>query len=106
MLQSADSQTISNFRRRVIEITPIKRMIVFGSRARGNASKESDLDVFIELPMFTSQVRQKILEIAWETSLDREVVISVFITSTEMLTNGPLAGNPILRPILEEGIPV
>jgi len=106
MLQPDDSLIVNVYKQRVQEITPLERMIVFGSRARGDAGKESDLDIFIELPDLTSHLHQQILEIAWEISLDHGRVISTFLTSTPLLIDSPLAGNPILRVIQSEGIAV
>ncbi len=106
MLQEQDSRILRILKQRVQAVTPIERMIVFGSRARGEAVKESDLDVFIELPILTPSLRQQIFEITWEISLENGVVISLFLTSKEMLVNSPMAGNPILHVIQSEGIAV
>jgi len=106
MLRAQDSLIVNQFKKRVQAITRIERMIVFGSRARGDAVEESDLDVFIEVPSLTPTLRQTILDIAWEISLEHEMVISTFLTSTSLLTNSPLAGNPILRAIEAEGVAV
>ena len=106
MLQPADSNVVSLLKQRIQIITPVTRMIVFGSRARTDAVKESDLDVFIELPELSSSLQHKILEIAWEIGFDHDIVISVFLTATSLLVNGPLAGNPVLRTIQTEGMPV
>lgn len=81
-------------------------MIVFGSRARRDAVKESDLDVFIELQTINPHLRSQILEIAWEIGFDNDIVISIFLTSTSLLIDSPLAGNPILRTIQLEGVTV
>ena len=106
MLTLIDSQMLNILKQRVQKITPIERIIVFGSRARGDADKESDWDVFIQLPELSSYLRKQILEIAWEISLDYGVVISIFLVSTPLLVNSPIGGNPILRVIQREGIPV
>jgi len=106
MLRAQDALIVNLFKMRVQAITRIERMIVFGSRARGDAVEESDLDIFIEVPSLTPDLRQKILDIAWEISYENEVVISTFLTSTALLTNSPLSGNPIIRTIELEGVAV
>jgi predicted nucleotidyltransferase len=43
---------------------------VFGSRARGDAAPDSDLDVFIELDGCDPELRQRISEIGWEVGFE------------------------------------
>ncbi len=104
MLQAQDSRIASMFKQKVMTITPVKRMVVFGSRARGDAVKESDLDIFIGVPMLTPGLRQQIYEIAWEIGFENEMVISTLLTSTPLLIDGPLTGNPILHAIESDGV--
>ena len=102
MLQAQDSFIAKILKQRIQEITPVEQMIVFGSRVRGDAIEESDLDVFIELPVLTPALRQQIFEIAWEISLDRGVVISTLVASGP----NPLNGQPIRLAIEREGVVV
>ncbi|MDR3576909.1 MAG: nucleotidyltransferase domain-containing protein [Anaerolineaceae bacterium] len=106
MLQPQDSLIVNLLKQRIQSIAPVERMIVFGSRARRDAVKESDLDVFIELQTINPHLRSQILEIAWEIGFDNDIVISIFLTSTSLLIDSPLAGNPILRTIQLEGVTV
>lgn len=76
--------------------------MVYGSRARGDATTVSDLDLYIEVPHLTPGLRQKISEIAWEVSLEHEVVISTLVASQ----HHPLKPQPIMKAIEIEGIAV
>lgn len=106
MLVSTDERIACLLKVRLEKITPITRIIVFGSRVHGVASPDSDLDIFIELPDLTNSLRQQISEIAWEIGFEEGIFISTFVATTRDLTNGPLAANPILQAINTEGIPV
>lgn len=65
-------------------------MIIYGSRARGDESEESDLDVFIELTELSRQLRRQISDIAWEIGFDEGIVISTFVTTTQAMVDSPL----------------
>jgi len=104
MLSLVIDQVANELKRRIREITPISRFVVFGSRARGDASEESDLDVFIEVPELSADLRRKISEIAWEIGFEEEVVISTFVVTTRSIQTGPMAAHPILKAIQTEGI--
>jgi predicted nucleotidyltransferase len=80
--------------------------VVFGSRARGDAAPDSDMDIFIEVPALTKQLRTQIDDIVWEIGFEHDLVITTLITSTALLINSPLADNPILLAIDVEGVPV
>jgi predicted nucleotidyltransferase len=102
MLASSDLRIVRKLKRRLIETTPINRLVVYGSRARGDATPESDLDVYLEIPSLTPILRRRISEIAWEVSLDMGVVISTLVASGST----PLSGQPIRMAIEKDGIVV
>ena len=58
---------------------------VFGSRARGDAAPDSDLDVFVESEQATPELRQRISEIAWEVGFERDRVICTRVATREEL---------------------
>jgi predicted nucleotidyltransferase len=101
MLSAKDARLARKVKRRLLEIASVKQLIVYGSRARGNPTKYSDLDLYIELDTKVNpELRRKIREIAWEVSLDSGVVISTLVASER------LREQPILKAIRKEGITV
>jgi predicted nucleotidyltransferase len=106
MLSSKDTSIVRQLKKEVSKITPIVRMVAYGSRVRGDSTSESDLDVFIEVPALSPALRKKISEVAWEISLEEEVVISTFVATTDVVEYGPLSADPIIHTIEQEGIEV
>ncbi|HKY53719.1 MAG TPA: nucleotidyltransferase domain-containing protein [Anaerolineales bacterium] len=101
MLSAKDARIARKVKRRLSEVIPVKRLMVYGSRARGKPEKYSDLDLYIELDtQINSGLRRIIREIAWEVSLDSGVVITTLVASER------LEGQPILKAIKAEGIAV
>ena len=79
---------------------------VFGSRARGQAVPDSDIDVMIELEDYTPASESEIDEIAFKINLEHDCFISIVIFGRRELEEGPLAESPLYRVIEREGVKV
>lgn len=106
MLSKNDLKVARLLKKRLGSFPVIRRVIIFGSRARGEAGPDADLDLFIEVSELDDKIRRQIQWAAWEVSLDNGIVISTFIASTESLIHSPLAANPLLKSIELEGIAI
>jgi predicted nucleotidyltransferase len=104
MLTAMDRRIAREFQRRLSAITPILDLRVFGSRARGDAAPDSDLDLFIELEEATPELRQRISEIAWEVGFEMDRMISTVVTTRHDLEHGAMGANPLVLNIEREGI--
>lgn len=102
----ADRQVTLEFKSRLEEITTVLDVRVFGSRARGEAAPDSDLDVFIEVASLTPALRRRIDEIAWEVGFERDYVISPIVVSRQELQEGPMGASPLILEIEREGVPL
>ena len=82
-------------------------LFVFGSRARGDADDESDLDVLVvtQEPE-TYEVLMLVSGCAWEAALGSGMIINSVVFSRDAWENGPERDSDLARTVKEEGIPV
>jgi hypothetical protein len=78
---------------------------VFGSRARGDAAPDSDLDVFVVVEHETSDIERYISDCAWETGFARDVVIVPVVVGKDRI-DGPLKESVFILNVYREGIEV
>jgi len=79
---------------------------VFGSKARGDAGPESDVDVMIEIEDYTPHVESGIDDLIFSVNIEFDCFISAVIFGRKELENGPLGESPLYRVIEKEGVAV
>lgn len=98
---------LDRFKALVNARTALHQMFVFGSRARGDADPDSDLDVVVILEDSSSQESHNLVsECAWEAGFDQGMVIVPVVFSRDEWENGPERSSLLAQAVEREGIAV
>jgi predicted nucleotidyltransferase len=99
-------QTARELKRRILKLTPLIDFRLFGSRARDDADEFSDMDIFMEFETVDRELRNMVKNTAWEITLETGIVVTTLLFSRHEIEDSPLRSSPIIRVIMEEGLPV
>jgi len=78
---------------------------VFGSRARGDASVDSDLDVFVVVEDATRDIEKYVSDCAWEAGFEQDVVIVPVVVSQDKI-KGTLKESVFILNVFREGVTI
>jgi predicted nucleotidyltransferase len=85
---------------------PVERIVLFGSKARGEDGAESDIDLLVlTRRRLTWEERGRAVDSLFDLQLERRVVISLLMTSAEEWEQGAYRVMPIRGEIERDGIP-
>jgi hypothetical protein len=104
MMSDHDHRILEIFAAQVRQQFPEARIWAFGSRARGDATWESDLDVCVVLNWCDWHIERLIGHIAWEVGFEHEIIIMPICFSNEAFEHGPMSESTLVMNILRDGI--
>ncbi len=84
----------------------VNQVILFGSRARGDAASDSDMDLLVIIDNFTEDAEEYISECAWEAGFDHGAVIVPIVYGKQEWEHGPERFSLLALSIEKEGIPI
>ena len=77
---------------------------LYGSKARGTADAESDIDVMIELEELTPNFNDKVFDVVFDVNLRYGVFISAVLFGRKELEDGPMSASPLFKAIERDGV--
>ena len=107
-LSEAERRLVADLRRRLVaELPGIGfRMTLFGSRARGDAEPDSDMDVLVEVDVdhVSFPDKQRLRRVATEVSIASGIIVSLLVVDKGIMTErGDFS---VFENVREEGIAV
>ena len=105
-LQPDELRAVEEFKRRILAELPgqVKDIILFGSKARGDAHPGSDIDLLVIVDRRTPEVDDVISEIMADTLLEKRIDISALDFTNDQIAELAAIGTPFIRNVADEGI--
>ena len=105
-MQGKDIKIIEKFKALVSMRVKVHEVRVFGSRARGDATEESDLDVLVVVDYLNHSIEKYISDCAWESGFSENIIIMPIAISMDTLKNSPIRKSSFIKNVYREGITV
>ena len=105
-----DNRIVAEFRRRLPPDlqSEIRAILVYGSRARGDAEEDSDLDVVALVDSKTPEIEERLEDIAYEVMWDFDFtpMLSLKVFSHDRFFDEAKDGMSFYRNVLSQGVTV
>lgn len=83
----------------------VHQVILFGSRARGNADAESDMDVLVVVDQpIDREVRNAVSACTWQAGFDAGIVVTAILFTRDEWENGPEYYSPLAEAVRKDGV--
>jgi len=105
-MRENDIKIIEKFKVLVSMRVKVHEVRVFGSRARGDATEESDLDVLVVVDYLDHSIEKYISDCAWESGFSENIIIMPIAISMDTLKNSPIRTSSFIKNVYREGITV
>ncbi len=106
-MDSTEHDVLSRLKQALKCSLPLRELVLFGSRARGDAVADSDMDVLVVLDgEISREHRNKVSDCVWEIGFDAGIIITPVVVSYEAWENGPEHESLLAMAIRMEGIEV
>ena len=77
-------------RKRIEQKYTITEMKLFGSSARGDFSKTSDIDIMVRMPIVNRAIEEDLFNITYELELEFDCIIDIIVLPVDIQTSIPL----------------
>jgi len=104
-MNATEKAVLDRFKTLLLERLKLHKLILFGSRARGNADPYSDMDVVVVLDGASDEEeRDYVSNCAWEASFKHGIVVVPVVFSRNEWENGPERHSLLVQAVNMEGV--
>jgi len=106
-MTTQEAEVLSQFKAKLQKGLPLSRLVLFGSRARGDADPDSDLDVLVILNApVDREAEDYVNDCAWEVGLEHGIVVVPVTVSRLDWEEGLLSSSLLAIAVKREGVTV
>jgi len=104
-LKGYEKEAIREATKMLKEKFPVKEIILFGSKARGESDEESDIDLLLVTKgSIHWRDRQAIIHALFDLGMKHDVIFSILDTTESDFDKGIFTAFPIFQEIIREGV--
>jgi uncharacterized protein len=106
-MNAGDKKVLQRFRTLLEKKVRVRRLFLFGSRARGDSHAGSDMDVLVVLDNEpTAEARDYVSDGAWEAGYRKGIVLVPVVFSKDEWESGLERHSLLAKAVKAEGIPL
>ena len=89
----------------LMELFPVEKVILYGSKARGDANEDSDIDLLLvtSRPIHWRE-RKAIIDALFDIEMAHDAIISILIVTMKEWSEGIFTAFPIYQEIIRDGV--
>jgi uncharacterized protein len=99
-----DREIIQKIRTAVKKTLPDSTVILFGSRARGNAAVDSDWDVLVLTEAVSPEIEERVFSALFDVELDENIIVNPLVLPRDEWNIKRYRNHPIHDTVEAEGI--
>jgi DNA polymerase sigma len=104
-MNEVEKSVLARFKTLLLKQVTLHKLILFGSRARGDADPYSDMDVVIIVDGTADQaIRDYISHCAWEAGFQQGIVVVPVVFTRDEWENGPERHSLLVQAVKTDGI--
>lgn len=105
-MQDNENNVIAAFKELLSRKLPTFELKAFGSRARGTATENSDLDVLVVVDTLDHDRERYISDCAWEAGFPHDILLMPVVITRDAMLDGPLKESVFIKNVQTEGVAV
>jgi predicted nucleotidyltransferase len=104
-VDAVEKAVLKKFKGLLLKKVPLCGLILFGSRARGDADPGSDMDVIVIVKgKGSEQIRDYVSDCAWEAGFEHGIVVVPVVFTRNEWEHGPERHSLLVQAAKAEGI--